>query len=669
MMQRSRTTMLSMNAGDDENHTEGNITFGERASIQTSVLGAVIDAQGDIAFGAGANIRTQEDQEDSYVRISSRGQTSFGENAFVTSGTSLDIIGNKGIFLDKGAVLQSKLEDGSKNHTSLVSEHGENSVVQGQTAYIRTGDESGVGGGSIELGDNSQVSARDNVSMNVTGDVVLDGQFLSTSLHETEIRSSEGNVVLKDESELISYGDVYLDAAGSIDIGSDSFIFAGNDPDASNRVGKKDVSFTAGQDVTIGKGTVVLTQADLNIEAKRGSVVFEEESAVGVLSSSEDEEINRLKVFAGKDFTVKDTVMLFASEEAQLKAGGNFELGQGSVLAGDGLVKVEAGKDVSLKHGSGIEGFSSDGVENLEIHAERNVHQDASADGIASDRLEVSAGGSVELLAQKSAKDKELGNRVDELIVSAGSDINLVLNGQKQEIQINEEKGNIINGNLTIENYNGPLSVGYELTVNGHAEMKADSVLLKDLQASQDIYLEANGEIRANELASGADVTIVQRSADPSAAVLVKNVDAGDQIFVLNAGGPISLEKSVSGNSTMIFVSQDGYKPDRNVISSRSNRVGIFAAAPQMLSVFDRFDREISYLSKDSLQADQRHHHYALYRYGEDTHMPASRLFFNGYRAESVSPSNGLIKEALLVVTNRWQVNMGEEGAGEETED
>lgn len=669
-----RTTMLSMNAGDDENHTEGNITFGERASIQTSVLGAVIDAQGDIAFGAGANIRTQEDQEDSYVRISSRGQTSFGENAFVTSGTSLDIIGNKGIFLDKGAVLQSKLEDGSKNHTSLVSEHGdirlgENSVVQGQTAYIRTGDEWGVGGGSIELGDNSQVSARDNVSMNVTGDVVLDGQFLSTSLHETEIRSSEGNVVLKDESELISYGDVYLDAAGSIDIGSDSFIFAGNDPDASNRVGKKDVSFTAGQDVTIGKGTVVLTQADLNIEAKRGSVVFEEETAVGVLSPSEDEEINRLTVSAGKDFTIKDTVMLFASEEAQLKAGGNFELGQGSVLAGDGLVKVEAGKDVSLKHGSGIEGFSSDGVENLEIHAERNVHQDASADGIASDRLEVSAGGSVELLAQKSAKDKELGNRVDELIVSAGSDINLVLNGQKQEIQINEEKGNIINGNLTIENYNGPLSVGYELTVNGHAEMKADSVLLKDLQASQDIYLEANGEIRANGLASGADVTIVQRSADPSAAVVVKNVDAGDQIFVLNAGGPISLEKSVSGNSTMIFVSQDGYKPDRNVISSRSNRVGIFAAAPQMLSVFDRFDREISYLSKDSLQADQRHHHYALYRYGEDTHMPASRLFFNGYRAESVSPSNGLIKEALLFVTNRWQVNMGEEGAEEETED
>lgn len=669
-----RTTMLSMNAGDDENHTEGNITFGERASIQTSVLGAVIDAQGDIAFGAGANIRTQEDQEDSYVRISSRGQTSFGENAFVTSGTSLDIIGNKGIFLDKGAVLQSKLEDGSKNHTSLVSEHGdirlgENSVVQGQTAYIRTGDESGVGGGSIELGDNSQVSARDNVSMNVTGDVVLDGQFLSTSLHETEIRSSEGNVVLKDESELISYGDVYLDAAGSIDIGSDSFIFAGNDPDASNRVGKKDVSFTAGQDVTIGKGTVVLTQADLNIEAKRGSVVFEEETAVGVLSPSEDEEINRLTVSAGKDFTIKDTVMLFASEEAQLKAGGNFELGQGSVLAGDGLVKVEAGKDVSLKHGSGIEGFSSDGVENLEIHAERNVHQDASADGIASDRLEVSAGGSVELLAQKSAKDKELGNRVDELIVSASSDINLVLNGQKQEIQINEEKGNIINGNLTIENYNGPLSVGYELTVNGHAGMKADSVLLNDLQASQDICLEANGEIRANGLASGADVTIVQRSADPSAAVVVKNVDAGDQIFVLNAGGPISLEKSVSGNSTMIFVSQDGYKPDRNVISSRSNRVGIFAAAPQMLSVFDRFGREISYLSKDSLQADQRHHHYALYRYGEDTHMPASRLFFNGYRAESVSPSNGLIKEALLFVTNRWQVNMGEEGAEEETED
>ena len=669
-----RTTMLSMNAGDDENHTEGNITFGERASIQTSVLGAVIDAQGDIAFGAGANIRTQEDQEDSYVRISSRGQTSFGENAFVTSGTSLDIIGNKGIFLDKGAVLQSKLEDGSKNHTSLVSEHGdirlgENSVVQGQTAYIRTGDEWGVGGGSIELGDNSQVSARDNVSMNVTGDVVLDGQFLSTSLHETEIRSSEGNVVLKDESELISYGDVYLDAAGSIDIGSDSFIFAGNDPDASNRVGKKDVSFTAGQDVTIGKGTVVLTQADLNIEAKRGSVVFEEETAVGVLSPSEDEEINRLTVSAGKDFTIKDTVMLFASEEAQLKAGGNFELGQGSVLAGDGLVKVEAGKDVSLKHGSGIEGFSSDGVENLEIHAERNVHQDASADGIASDRLEVSAGGSVELLAQKSAKDKELGNRVDELIVSASSDINLVLNGQKQEIQINEEKGNIINGNLTIENYNGPLSVGYELTVNGHAGMKADSVLLKDLQASQDICLEANGEIRANGLASGADVTIVQRSADPSAAVVVKNVDAGDQIFVLNAGGPISLEKSVSGNSTMIFVSQDGYKPDRNVISSRSNRVGIFAAAPQMLSVFDRFGREISYLSKDSLQADQRHHHYALYRYGEDTHMPASRLFFNGYRAESVSPSNGLIKEALLFVTNRWQVNMGEEGAEEETED
>lgn len=669
-----RTTMLSMNAGDDENHTEGNITFGERASIQTSVLGAVIDAQGDIAFGAGANIRTQEDQEDSYVRISSRGQTSFGENAYVTSGTTLDIIGNKGIFLDKGAVLQSKLEVGSKNHTSLVSEHGdirlgENSVVQGQTAYIRTGDESGVGGGSIELGDNSQVSAKDNVSMTATGDVVLDGQFLSTSLNETVIKSSEGNVVLKDASELISYGDVYLDAAGSIDIGSESFIFAGNDPDASNRVGKKDVSFSARQDVTIGKGTVVLTQADLNIEAKRGSVVFEEESAVGVLSSSEDEEINRLAVSAGKDFTIKDTVMLFAAEEAQLRAGENFELGQGSVLAGDGLVKVEAGKDVSLKQGSGIEGFSSDGVENFEISAGRNLYQDASADGIASDRLEVSAGGSVELLAQKSAKDKELGNRVDELIVSAGSDINLVLNGQKQEIQINEEKGNIINGNLAIENYNGPLSVGYELTVNGQAEMKADSVLLRDLQASRDIYLEANGEIRANGLVSGADVTIVQRSSDPSAAVAVKNVDAGDQIFVLNAGGPVSLEKSVSGNSTMIFVSQDGYKPDRNVISSRSNRVGIFAAAPQMLSVFDRFGREISYFSKDSLQADLRHQHYALYRYGEDTHMPASRLFFNGYRAESVSPSNGLIKEALLFVTNRWQVNMGEEGTGEEVED
>ena len=376
-----------------------------------------------------------------------------------------------------------------------------------------------------------------------------------------------------------------------------------------------------------------------------------------------------MAVSAGRDFTIKDTVMLFASEEAQLRAGENFELGQGSVLAGDGLVKVEAGKDVFLKQGSGIEGFSSDGVESFEISAGRNLYQDASADGIASERLEVSAGGSVELLAQKSAKDKELGNRIDQLIISAGSDIDLVLNGQKEEIQINVEKGNVVNGNLSMDNYNGPLSVGYELTVNGHAEMKADSVLLKDLQASQDIYLEANGEIRANELASGADVTIVQRSADPSAAVVVKNVDAGGQIFVLNAGGPISLEKSVSGNSTMIFVSQDGYKPDRNVISSRSNRVGIFAAAPQMLSVFDRFGREISYLSKDSLQADQLHHHYALYRYGEDTHMPASRLFFNGYRAESVSPSNGLIKEALLFVTNRWQVNMGEEGAEEETED
>ncbi len=49
--------------------------------------------------------------------------------------------------------------------------------------------------------------------------------------------------------------------------------------------------------------------------------------------------------------------------------------------------------------------------------------------------------------------------------------------------------------------------------------------------------------------------------------------------------------------------------------------------------------------------------------------MPASRLFFNGYRAESVNPSNGLIKEALLFVTNQWQVNIGEEAQGEGTEE
>lgn len=657
-----RTTMLSMNAGNDEYHTAGNITFGDRASIQTSVLGAVIDAQGDIAFGSGANIQTQEDQADSYVLISSRGQTSFGENAFVTSGTTLDIIGEKGISLEKGAVLQSTLKDGSKNHTSLVSEHGditlgENSVVQGQTAYIRTGDESGVGGGFIELGDNSQVSAKDNVSMTATGDVVLDGQFLSTSLNETVIKSSEGNVVLKDESELISYGDVKLDAAGSIDIGSESFIFAGTDPDTSNRVGKKDVSFTAGQDITIGKGTVVLTQADLNIEAKQGSVVLEEESAVGVLSSFEDEEINRLTVSAGKDFTVKDTVMLFASEEAQLKAGENFELGQGSVLAGDGIVKVEAGKDVSFKQDSAIEGFSADGVENLEISAGRNVFQDASADGIASERLDVSAGGSVDLLAQKDAKDKELGNRFDELVISAGSDINLVLNGQKQEIQINEEKGNSVDGNLSIENYNGSFSVGHDLTVSGQAEMKADSILLKDVQAAQDIYLEANGEIRADGLTSGSDVTVVQRSANPSSSVAVKNIDAGNQLFILNVGGPVSLEKSVSGNSTMIFVAQDGHKPDKSVISSRSNRVGIFSAAPQMLSVFDRFGRDVSYFGAGALQSEQRHHHYSLYRYGADTHAPVSRLFKHGYRAENTDATNGLSKEALLLVANRWLPN------------
>lgn len=657
-----RTTMLSMNAGNDENHSAGNIAFGERASIQTSVLGAVIDAQGDIAFGSGANIQTQKGQADPYVRISSRGQTSFGENAVVTSGTQLDIIGDKGISLDKGAVLQSTIKDGSKNHTSLVSEHGdiklgENSVVQGQTAYIRTGDESGVGGGSIELGDNSQVSAKDNVSMTATGDVVLDGQFLSTSLNETVIKSSEGNIVLKDESELISYGDVKLDAAGSIDIGSESFIFAGTDPDTSNRVGKKDVSFTAGQDVTIGKGTVVLTQADLNIEAKQGSVVLEEESAVGVLSSSVDEEINRLTVSAGKDVTVKDTVMLFASEEAQLKAGENFELGQGSVLAGDGVVKVEAGKDVSFKQDSAIEGFSADGVENLENSAGRNVYQDASAAGIASERLDVSAGGSVDLLAQKDAKDKELGNRFDELVISAGSDIDLVLNGQKQEIQINEEKGNVVDGNLSIENYNGSFSVGHDLTVNGQAEMKADSILLKDVQAAQDIYLEANGEIRADGLTSGADVTLVQRSANPSSSVAVKNIDAGNQLFILNAGGPVSLEKSVSGNSTMIFVAQDGHKPDKSVISSRSNRVGIFSAAPQMLSVFDRFGRDVSYLGVGALQAEQRHHHYSLYRYGADTHAPSSRLFKHGYRAENTNASNGLSKEALLLVANRWLPN------------
>lgn len=654
-----RTTMLSMNAGNDENHSAGNITFGERASIQTSVLGAVIDAQGDIAFGSGANIQTQEGQADPYVRISSRGQTSFGENAFVTSGTQLDIIGDKGISLDKGAVLQSTLKDGSKNHTSLVSEHGdiklgENSVVQGQTAYIRTGDESGVGGGFIELGDNSQVSAKDNVSMTATGDVVLDGQFLSTSLNETVIKSSEGNVVLKDESELISYGDVKLDAAGSIDIGSESFIFAGTDPDTSNRVGKKDVSFTAGQDVTIGKGTVVLTQADLNIEAKQGSVVLEEESAVGVLSSSVDEEINRLTVSAGKDVTVKDTVMLFASEEAQLKAGENFELGQGSVLAGDGVVKVEAGKDVSFKQDSAIEGFSADGVENLEISAGRNVYQDASAAGIASERLDVSAGGSVDLLAQKDAKDKELGNRFDELVISAGSDINLVLNGQKQEIQINEDKWNSVDGNLSIENYNGSFSIGHDLTVNGQAEMKADSILLNDVQAAQDIYLEANGEIRADGLTSGTDVTVVQRSTNPSSSVAVKNIDAGNQLFILNAGGPVALEKSVSGNSTMIFVAQDGHKPDKSVISSRSNRVGIFSAAPQMLSVFDRFGRDVGYFGAGALQSEQRHHHYSLYRYGADTHAPSSRLFKHGYRAENTNTTNGLSKEALLLVANRW---------------
>lgn len=654
-----RTTMLSMNAGDEENRTRGNITFGERASIQTSVLGAVIDAQGDIAFGAGANIQTQEDQADSYVRISSRGQTSFGENAFVTSGTTLDIIGSKGISLDKGAVLQSMLKDDSRNHTSLVSEYGdiklgEYSVVQGQTAYIRTGDDSGVGGGSIKLGDNSQVSARDNVSMTATGDMVFDGQFLSTSLHETEIRSAEGNVILKDESELISFGDVNLDAAGSIDIGSESFIFAGTDPDTSNRVGKKDVSFTAGQDVTIGKGTVVLTQADLNIEAKQGSVVLEEESAVGVLSSSEDEEVNRLTVTAGKDFRVKDTIMLFASEEARLKAGENFELGQGSILAGDGVVKVEAGKDVSLKQGSGIEGFSADSLENVEISAGRNICQDVSANGIESDRLVVSARGSVDLQAQKEAKDKELGNRVDELIVFSGSDINLVLNGQKQDIQINAEKGGVVDGNLTIENYNGSFSVGCGLIVNGQAEMKADSILLKDLQAAQDIYLEANGEIRADELKSGANIMVVQRSSDPSSSVAVKNIDADNQLFILNAGGPVSLEKSVSGNSTMIFVSHDRFKPDRNVISSRSNRVGIFSAAPQMLSVFDRFGRDISYFAVDKLQSEQRHNHYSLYRYGADTNAPTSRLFKYGYRAENTSASNGLSKEALLLVENRW---------------
>lgn len=657
-----RTTMLSMNAGNDENHSAGNIAFGERASIQTSVLGAVIDAQGDIAFGSGANIQTQEGQADPYVRISSRGQTSFGENAFVTSGTQLDIIGDKGISLDEGAVLQSTIKDGSKNHTSLVSEHGdiklgEKSVVQGQTAYIRTGDGSGVGGGSIELGDNSQVSAKDNVSMTATGDVVLDGQFLSTSLNEIVVKSSEGNVVLKDESELISYGDVKLDAAGSIDIGSESFIFAGTDPNTSNRVGKKDVFFTAGQDVTIGKGTVVLTQADLNIEAKQGSVVLEEESAVGVLSSSVDEEINRLTVSAGKDFTVKDTVMLFASEEAQLKAGENFELGHGSVLAGDGIVKVEAGKDVSFKQDSAIEGFSADGVENLEISAGRNVYQNASAAGIASERLDVSAGGSVDLLAQKDAKDKELGNRFDELVISAGSDINLVLNGQKQEIQINEEKGNSVDGNLSIENYNGSFSVGHDLTVNGQAEMKADSILLKDVQAAQDIYLEANGEIRAGGLTSGADVALVQRSANPSSSVAVKNIDAGNQLFILNAGGLVSLEKSVSGNSTMIFVSHDGFKPDKSAISSRSNRVGIFAAAPKMLSVFDRFGRDVGYFGAGALQSEQRHHHYSLYRYGADTHAPVSRLFRHGYRAENTDATNGLSKEALLLVANRWLPN------------
>ncbi len=58
-----RTTMLSMSAGDDENHTSGNIAFGERASIQTTVLGAVIDAEGDIAFGAGANIELRKTRQ------------------------------------------------------------------------------------------------------------------------------------------------------------------------------------------------------------------------------------------------------------------------------------------------------------------------------------------------------------------------------------------------------------------------------------------------------------------------------------------------------------------------------------------------------------------------------------------------------------------------------
>lgn len=666
------TTVLALAAGDYETGANGNIYFGNNALITTTVLGALVEATGDITFGSNAVIYTGIDQPDSLVRILAEGKIHFGEESSVVSGSSLDIYGQEGISLDRKAFLVSNSHGSEKNHTALISTKGDitlaqGAIVEGWTAYLRTGDEEGNGGGAICLGHDSIVDGDDNVVITASKDILLEGDFVSTSLKETIFESASGNIELKEDSEVVSYGDLFISAGKSVSIGGNCVVVTSrNDPDA-DRMGDFNVSIKAGDDIKIGESVFIGTESDFTVEAEKGSVLLGKSSVLGVLGSEDDARISTFTVSAGRDIVQDQGSLIFATESASLHAGHNYELGDQAVLAGDAVIKISAGNDILMKKESEVLGFGQDRAGTLQLTAGASVRQDESSKGITAESLKLSAGDSVSLISQKENHSREDGNQVERVELTANNNIDAVFNTKALTLKIKTQTGNALTGSLRVENYGGSASLDQVLSVKGSAEIVADKVVLGSLNSGKDMIIDSCGTMKVESLSAGGNVLVIQRGTNTEDDIWIENLFAGGSLTMLNTGGATEVGKSVSHDTSMLFYRANGQAPSTENFISHTGKVGTFGLASEILSIIDRFGRGRPIFTGSNLFFYERSSRDAVYKFGEDTHSKSSRLFGLNYRIEDVDGKTGLAKEALVLINNGWNLQEEEEDEGVDT--
>ena len=630
----------------------GDVVFGDDSRTQTSVLGIMVTAGGNVTYGRNATFGTTADNLDGDIHIQAgwgrdTGSVTLNEGAEITAAGNVYLLAQENIEIGKGSRVVGNINDASTVVAISSSQgdihFGEDALIGGYVVSLRAGDEDLEGGGSVVLADRASVVVNDTFEAAATKDVIMQGDFLlidgslgDGGVGASSFKAATGDVCFADNAVFMTTGLIKVEAGNDILVGKNAYLQSEAMDDNLGYEHPDGITMTAQGNVSFAENAKLLTDETIEISGREG-VHFAGGTEIGAeKENSHDNGFVRVISELGNVDFVGDA-HVYGDQLFEIDAGKSVNITGDSWLDSDGKIDIRArAGDIVMTSAVRLGGVdeSNRATHEMSLVASGSIVQQDIVDGmgVTAQKLTVRAGGDVLLGAVDTGAGLS-GNSIENADIQSGGSIHLGLSYTPSTVTINAETGGVVNGSLIVHGMSSDVTLSNDISASGDVALFGKSLVLgdvtagKSLIASTAIYDETaadgirGGKLSASEIglmtgqgaiavkgleARKSRVDVYRTGLDVEASVVIDEGYAQGAATVFNANGAIKTDFK-AGDLFYVFTGLNAETIGSHFISG-VDRVAVIANAQNLshylsdsfvfghhasdidFSVFPRFD-------------------------------------------------------------------------------